>query len=64
MHYLVVIEKLLPPGPETFEEARASVISDYQTWLEELWIADLKGKFMVKVEKKTKKRAFRDLMGN
>ncbi|MEX1238350.1 MAG: peptidylprolyl isomerase [Cyclobacteriaceae bacterium] len=64
MHYLVVIEKLLPSGPETFEEARASVISDYQTWLEEMWIADLKGKFTVKVEKKTKKRAFRELMGN
>jgi peptidyl-prolyl cis-trans isomerase SurA len=62
MHYLVVIDKLLPPGPETFEEARASVISDYQTWLEESWITELKRKFAVKVEKKAKKQAFRELM--
>lgn len=61
MHYLVVIERLLPPGPETFEEARASVISDYQTWLEESWITELKRKFAVKVEKKAKKQAFREL---
>lgn len=63
MHYLVVIETLVPPGPETFEEARASVISDYQTWLEESWIRELKRKFVVKVDKKAKKLAFRDLMG-
>lgn len=62
MQYLVVIEKILPPGPESFEEARASVISDYQTWLEESWIAQLKQKFGIKVERKARKRAFAELM--
>jgi peptidyl-prolyl cis-trans isomerase SurA len=61
--YLVFLEKVLPPGPETFDEARASVISDYQTYLENSWITELKRKFEVKVEKKAKKRAFDQLMG-
>jgi peptidyl-prolyl cis-trans isomerase SurA len=62
MQYLVVIEKILPPGPESFEEARAAVISDYQTWLEKTWLSELKRKFGVKVEKKARKRAFAELM--
>ena len=61
-HHLILIEQILPPGPETFEEARASVISDYQTYLENAWITELKRKFGVKVEKKAKKRAFDQLM--
>lgn len=59
VYYLVAIDKILPPGPETFEEARASVISDYQTFLEDSWIRELKRKFGVNVDKKAKKRAFR-----
>ncbi len=62
IHYLVVIDKILPPGPQTFEEARASVISDYQTFLEDSWIRELKRKFAVKVHKKAKKRTFAQLM--
>ena len=60
-HYLVLIEKILPPGPKTFDEARASVISDYQSYLEEAWIKELKAKFGVKIKKKAKKQVFREL---
>ena len=60
--YLVEIQRILPPGPQTFDEARASVISDYQTFLEDSWITELKRKFVVKVEKKAKKRAFDHLI--
>ncbi|MEX2234098.1 MAG: peptidylprolyl isomerase [Cyclobacteriaceae bacterium] len=63
-YHLVHIEKILPPGPETFQEARPSVISDYQTYLENSWISELKRKFGVKVEKRAKKLAFERLMGN
>jgi hypothetical protein len=38
------------------------VISDYQTFLEDSWITELKRKFVVKVEKKAKKRAFDQLI--
>jgi peptidyl-prolyl cis-trans isomerase SurA len=60
--YLIDIAHILPPGPATFEEARASVISDYQTYLENAWITELKRKFGVKVEGKAKKRAFKLLV--
>lgn len=62
MHYLVVVDRILPPGQETFDEARGAVIADYQTWLEASWIAELKRKFGIKVQKKAKKRAFAELM--
>jgi len=62
VNYLIASEKILPPGPETFEEARASVISDYQTFLEDSWITELKRKFGVKVDKRARKQAFSTLM--
>jgi len=54
MYYLVNIKEMLPPGPKTFEEARASVISDYQTYLEQGWVAQLKTKYPVKINEKGK----------
>lgn len=62
LNQLIFIEKILPPGPQTFEEARGSVISDYQTFLEDAWITELKRKFGVRVSKKAKKRAFSQLI--
>jgi peptidyl-prolyl cis-trans isomerase SurA len=37
------------PGQRSFEEARGMVISDYQQVLEDKWIAELKKKYLVKV---------------
>ncbi len=61
-NYLIEVQKILPPGPKTFEEARASVISDYQTFVEEAWIKELKAKFGVKIKKKAKKDVFEELV--
>lgn len=60
-NYLVQVEKILPPGPKTFEEARASVISDYQSYLEETWIKELRAKFGVKIKKRARKQVLREL---
>lgn len=38
--------------PKSFEDAKGSVINDYQVFLEEQWIADLKKRYPVKVNKK------------
>jgi peptidyl-prolyl cis-trans isomerase SurA len=62
MNYLIFIEKILPPMTKTFQEARSSVISDYQTHLEGSWVSELKEKFKVKINKKAKKAAFQELM--
>jgi peptidyl-prolyl cis-trans isomerase SurA len=63
-YHLIYIERILAPGLKTFEEARASVISDYQTSLESAWITELKAKFGVKVDKRAKKQAFKQLIDN
>jgi peptidyl-prolyl cis-trans isomerase SurA len=46
--------------PKKFEDARGSVINDYQTYLEDKWIAELKKKYPVKINRKV----FRSLPAN
>ncbi len=46
----VKILKMFPAGEQrTFEEARGLVINDYQNYLEEKWIEELKKKYPIKV---------------
>ncbi|MBL7698421.1 MAG: peptidylprolyl isomerase [Chitinophagaceae bacterium] len=42
--------------PKSFDDAKGSVINDYQAFLEEQWVAELKKKYPVKVNKKVFKR--------
>jgi peptidyl-prolyl cis-trans isomerase SurA len=62
LHYVVLVDRILPPGPKTFDEARAEVISDYQTFLEKEWISKLKKKYPVKVSKKGKEAVVNTLV--
>ncbi|MBX2895096.1 MAG: peptidylprolyl isomerase [Cyclobacteriaceae bacterium] len=55
LHYLVEIKRLVPPGTKTFNEARAQVIADYQDHLEKQWVASLRQKYPVKINKKNRK---------
>ena len=48
----VRINKIIPPQPKTLKEARGYVISSYQDFLEQKWIAELRQKYPVKVEDK------------
>jgi peptidyl-prolyl cis-trans isomerase SurA len=59
--YLVQVKEMKPPGPLTFEEARASIISDYQDYLERTWLEQLKLKYPVKVNEKAKKYVVQEL---
>jgi len=52
MYYLVDIERLIPPGQKSFQEARATVISEYQEEIEKKWLGALRKKHKVKVNKK------------
>ncbi|MBK5279083.1 MAG: peptidylprolyl isomerase [Bacteroidia bacterium] len=61
IYYLVEVSRLVPPGPKSFSEARAQVISDYQDYLEKNWIANLKTKYPVKVNPKGKKIVLAEL---
>ena len=41
----------------SFEEARISVINDYQTKLEEVWIMELKKKYPININQTELKKA-------
>lgn len=62
MFYVVWIKDILPPGQKTFQEARPAIISDYQGFLEKEWLARLKKKFPVKLDKKGKAYVFSELL--
>ena len=47
--YTTKVNKLLPEGQKTLEECKGKVINDYQQYLEENWVNDLKKEFTVKV---------------
>ncbi len=62
MYYLVRIFELLGPGPLAFEEARAAVISEYQNYLEKMWVDQLKKKYTVKINEKGKQYVYKQLV--
>lgn len=48
---IVVTNKLMKPEPKSFNDAKGMVTADYQTYLEKEWIAALKAKYPVNVDK-------------
>lgn len=54
-HHLIVVNKMIPAGALSFEDARASVIAEYQNELEKNWLAALRKKYPVKINDKIKK---------
>jgi peptidyl-prolyl cis-trans isomerase SurA len=51
-YFVVKVNKVLPAGPKTLDEARGRVINDYQQSLEENWVQELRKEFSVNVDKK------------
>lgn len=47
--YYVVIEEVLPEEEKELEDARGIIISDYQNYLEEKWVKELREKYKVVV---------------
>lgn len=48
-YFVVGITEIIPAGTKSFEEARGLVISDYQKYLEDQWIKNLKESYEVEV---------------
>jgi peptidyl-prolyl cis-trans isomerase SurA len=48
-YYVVKINKVMPPTYKTIDEARGIITSDYQNYLEEEWVKELKQKYPVKL---------------
>jgi len=47
----IVTNKVLKPTPKKLDEARGLVTADYQTYLEKLWIEELRDKYSIKVNR-------------
>jgi peptidyl-prolyl cis-trans isomerase SurA len=54
MFYLAWIKEILPAGLMNFEEARPTIVSDYQSHLEAEWVKKLRKKYPVKINAKGK----------
>lgn len=49
-YYVVVVNAFIPAGPKALEECKGRVINDYQQYLEENWVTQLKSDFKVEVD--------------
>lgn len=48
-YFVTKVQNTLPASVKTFEESKGKVINDYQQYLEQRWVDDLKQEFIVKV---------------
>lgn len=48
-YFVSRINAVLPAGQKTFEECEGKVVNDYQQFLEDNWVSDLKKEFTIKV---------------
>ncbi len=50
-HYVVYVNEIIDPMPKELAECRGLVISEYQNFLEENWLKELKAKYPVVINK-------------
>jgi peptidyl-prolyl cis-trans isomerase SurA len=53
--YDAVYGKILKKGPETYQDVRGQVVSDYQEQLEKEWVAELRKRYAVEVKQEVLK---------
>ena len=58
---VVAVNKIIPSGIKPLEDARGSVLSDYQNYLEKKWIEELRSKYKVTINKKVLNRVKEEL---
>lgn len=51
MPVVMTYGKILPAGPECVDDVRGQVIADYQGELEKLWVAQLRAKYKVEIDR-------------
>jgi peptidyl-prolyl cis-trans isomerase SurA len=50
--FAYIVKVYTASSPRTFNEAKGLVMNDYQAWLEEQWIKDLRKKYPVSIDQK------------
>lgn len=51
-YYFIIIEETVPPGSKDLNETRGIVIQDYQNYLEDQWLNELRKKHTITINKK------------
>ena len=52
----VVINSVLEPAPKQLDEARGLITADYQTYLDNEWVKELRNKYNIIVNRKVLKK--------
>ena len=50
-YFVTNVEKVLPESVKTLEECKGKIVNDYQQYLEQRWVNDLKQEFTVKINR-------------
>ncbi len=64
MEYLVLVNNVIPAQNKDLSEIRGQVISDYQNYLENMWIKDLRSKFTVSINDKALSKIYEEYKVN
>jgi peptidyl-prolyl cis-trans isomerase SurA len=48
-YFVTKVDKIIPEGIKTLEECKGKIVNDYQQYLEQGWVDDLKQEFTVKI---------------
>jgi len=60
-YFVAKVNKVIPAGPKTLEECKGKCVNDYQQYLEQKWVDDLKKEFTVKTDQAVFERVKKDL---
>jgi peptidyl-prolyl cis-trans isomerase SurA len=60
-YFVTKVNKVIPAGVKTLEECKGKCINDYQQYLEQRWVDDLKTEFTVKTNKDVFERVKKQL---
>ena len=60
-YFVTKVNKVLPKGIKSFEECKGKVINDYQQYLEQRWVDDLKHEFKVAVDQQAFQKIKKEL---
>lgn len=62
-YFVSKVTKAIPAGPKSLEEAKGRAINDYQQYLEEHWVGNLKKEFRIDVDRTAFERVKKEIKG-
>ena len=62
--FVINVIKVIPESEKTFEECKGKIINDYQQYLEQNWVTELKNEFSIKVNQDTFEKVKNQIKNN